>query len=103
MESAFDMKYIKWSTAMILTVVFLAGILTAVRADDTKNTAPKPYPLDTCLVCGMKLGEMGKPYVFVYKGQEIKVCDKSEKAEFEKDPDKYLKKLAAAEANLKSK
>ena len=49
----------------------------------------------------MKLGEMGKPYVFVYKGQEIKVCDKSEKADFDKDPDKYMKKLADAEAKLK--
>jgi YHS domain-containing protein len=68
------------------------------RAGDQK---PKPYPLDICLVCGMKLGEMGAPYVFVYKGQEIKVCDKSEKAEFDKDPDKYLKKLKDAEAKLK--
>lgn len=41
------------------------------------------------------------PCVFVYKGQEIKVCDKSEKATFEKDPKKYFKKLAEAEAKLK--
>lgn len=93
----------KWIAVMVLTVVFLAGFLTVVRADDTKSAAPKPYPLDTCLVCGMKLGEMGKPYVFVYKGQEIKVCDKSEKADFDKDPAKYMKKLADAEAKLKSK
>ena len=93
----------KWIAAIILTVVFLAGTLTAVRADGTKRAAPKPYPLNTCLVCGMKLGEMGKPYVFVYKGQEIKVCDKSEKADFDKDPDKYMKKLADAEAKSKSK
>jgi len=97
------MKNMKWIVAMILTVVLLAGFLTAARADDTKSTAPKPYPLDTCLVCGTKLNEMGKPYVFVYKGQEIKVCDKSEKADFDKNPDKYMKKLADAEANLKSK
>jgi Heavy metal binding domain len=36
--------------------------------------APKPYPLDTCVVDGMKLGSMGDPYVFVYEGQEIKLC-----------------------------
>jgi YHS domain-containing protein len=29
------------------------------------------------------------------------VCDESEKATFEKDPKKYLKKLADAEAKLK--
>ena len=49
----------------------------------------------------MKLGDMGKPFVFVYKGQEIKLCDKSEKAEFDKKPDKFLKKLADAKAKLK--
>ncbi len=66
-----------------------------------KLQKPKPYPLDTCLVCDMKLGDMGKPYVFVYKGQEIKVCNESEKKDFDKAPDKYLKKLADAEAKLK--
>ncbi|MGH7994675.1 MAG: hypothetical protein ACREDQ_14225 [Limisphaerales bacterium] len=97
------MKNMKWIAAMILTVVFLAGILTTVRADNTKGAAPKPYPLDTSLVCGMKPGEMGKPYVFVYKGQEIKICDQSEKADFDRNPGKYMKKLADAEAKLKSK
>ena len=49
----------------------------------------------------MTLGDMGKPFVFEHKGQEIKVCDKSEKSAFEKTPDKYLKKLAEAVAKLK--
>ena len=52
------------------------------------------------MVCGMKFGSMGEPYVFVYKDQEIKVCDKYEKAGFGKDPDKYMKKLADAEAKM---
>ena len=34
---------------------------------------------------------------FVYQGQQIKLCDKSETADFDKDPAKYLKKLAEAE------
>ena len=89
------MKNLKYILSIILVIVAVA--ITS-RADDPK---PKPYPLDTCLVCGMKLGEMGKPYVFVYKGQEIKVCDQSEQADFDKDPQKYLKKLADAEAKLK--
>lgn len=91
------MKNLKIILAIILTLSIVAVAVTG-RADDQK---PKPYPLETCLVCGMKLGEMGKPYVFVYKGQEIKICDKSEKADFDKKPDKYLKKLADAEAKLK--
>ncbi len=97
-----NMKNLRWMGAIILAMVFLAGILT-VRANDAEDTKPKPYPLDTCLVCGMKFGEMGKPYVFVYKGQEIKICDQSEKADFDKDPNKYMKKLADAEARLNSK
>ena len=92
------MKNLKFILAIILAATIVAVSLTC-RADDHKQ--PKPYPLDTCLVCGMKFGSMGKPYVFVYKGQEIKLCDKSEKADFDKNPDKYMKKLADAEAKLK--
>ena len=91
------MKNLKIILAVILTISIVAVSLNS-RADDSK---PKPYPLDSCLVCGMKLGSMGEPYGFVYKGQEIKVCDKSEKTTFDKDPDKYMKKIADAEAKLK--
>ena len=91
------MKNLKFILAIILTVTIVAVSLTS-RAEEQKT---KPYPLDTCLVCGMKLGSMGDPYVFVHQGQEIKVCDKSEQAAFDKDPQKYLKKLADAEAKLK--
>lgn len=96
------MKNLKYVIALTMAVLLVTFAVTS-RADDQKVENPKPYPLGTCLVCGMKLGEMGKPYVFVYKGQEIKVCDKSEKADFDQDPDKYMKKLADAEAKLKNK
>ncbi|HEY3761147.1 MAG TPA: heavy metal-binding domain-containing protein [Verrucomicrobiae bacterium] len=59
----------------------------------TTNSAAKPYPFDTCLVDGMKLGSMGDPYVFVYQGQEVKFCCVSCKPVFLNDPDKYLKKI----------
>ena len=85
---------------LIITGMFLL-LTCAVFADDSKANPPKPYPLKTCLVCGMQLGSMGEPYAFVYKGQEIKVCDKSEKADFDKTPEQYLKKLADAEAKMK--
>jgi len=83
---------------------FLSGIAAALAVamlvgcskHEEILTGAKPYPLKTCLVCDMKLADMGSPYVFVYQGQEIKVCDKSEKADFEKDPPKYLKKLTVA-------
>lgn len=61
------------------------------------ESKPKPYPFDTCLVDGMKLGSMGSPYVFIYHGQEIKLCCPSCKPVFLKDPGKYLKKIKEAE------
>jgi YHS domain-containing protein len=91
------MKNPKFILVIILAVIVVAVSFTS-RADEQK---PKPYPLNTCLVCGMEFGSMGKPYTFVYKGQEIKVCNQSEKADFDKEPDKYMKKLADAEAKLK--
>jgi len=94
------MKSLKYVIVLAVAVVLVIFTMTS-RADDQKAEKPKPYPLDTCLVCGMKLGDMGKPCVFVYKGQEIKVCNESEKKDFEKAPDKYMKKLADAEAKLK--
>ncbi len=63
-------------------------------AADTQSAKAKPYPLKTCVVSGEKLGEMGDPYVFVHKGQEVKLCCKSCLKDFNKNPDKYLKKMA---------
>lgn len=68
---------------------------------DAKADKPKPYPIDTCVVSGDKLGEMGKPYVFTYEGREIKLCCKSCYKDFKKDPAKYVKKIKEAEAKAK--
>jgi nitrous oxide reductase accessory protein NosL len=94
------MKNLKFILIIILAVAIVAVSFTS-RADNSTNAPVKPYPLKTCLVCDMELGMMGKPYVFTNANQEIKVCNKSEKADFDKDPDKYMKKLADAEAKLK--
>lgn len=53
----------------------------------------KPYPLQKCLVSGEALGSMGKPLGFVYKGQEIRICCKGCRKDFDKEPENYLKKL----------
>jgi len=80
----------------------LALALTALAfnaaAEDKKSEKPKPYPLDTCAVSGEKLGEMGKPFVFTYEGQEIKLCCKNCQKDFKKDPAKYVKKIKLAQA-----
>jgi len=79
-----------------LTLALLAAPLTASAAEEAPAPAAKPYPLKTCLVSGEKLGEMGDPYVIIHKGQEIKFCCKDCVKSFNKEPDKYLKKLAEA-------
>jgi len=40
------------------------------------STNATPDLLATCPVSGEKLGEMGKPVVFTYKDQEVKLCCK---------------------------
>lgn len=58
--------------------------------------ATKPYPLQTCVVSGEKLGSMGEPVVFVHEGQEIKLCCKECMKDFKADPAKFTKKIADA-------
>jgi YHS domain-containing protein len=63
------------------------------RARQAAEAAPKPYPLETCIVSGGKLGSMGEPVSRVYKGQEVKFCCAGCIPSFESDPDKYMEKL----------
>jgi YHS domain-containing protein len=73
-----------------------SGMATTAVADASTNTVPDQ--LATCPVSGEKLnGDMGAPYVFVYQGQEVKLCCKGCKKDFDKNPDKYLKLIRAAD------
>jgi len=90
------MKILKTLTAIALSIAYVAAPVGVLAAD--KKAAPKAYPLDKCIVSDEKLGEMGKPYVFTYKGQEIKLCCKSCQKDFKKDPAKYLKKIKDADS-----
>lgn len=88
---------------LILALVSVAGL--AVRAADAKPAAAKTVPdkLTTCPVSGDKLGgDMGKPYVFIYKGQEVKLCCPDCKKEFDKNPDKFIAKIRAADKAAKT-
>jgi hypothetical protein len=101
------MKSSKLIAGMILAAA-LVGFAPASRADDP-NGKPVPYPLDTCIISGDKLGgDMGDPVVFIYQdkakgiNQEIKFCCPMCKPKFLKDPDKYMKIIRDAEAKAKS-
>ena len=80
--------------------VFLPLAVVALFAgcasySDKPSASAKPYPLNTCIVSGDKLGEMGTPVVRVVNGQEVKLCCKDCLNDFDKDPVKYLTKLDA--------
>jgi len=86
--------------AAILTAIIFISASPAARADGTNSVSATPPKLDllpTCPVSGDKLGEMGKPYIFVYQGQEVKLCCPSCKGDFDKDPAKYMKMIRAAD------
>ena len=87
---------------MIAGLALAATALTSTARADTSTNAPaKPDRLTTCPVSGEKLDSMGNPYVFVYQGQEVKLCCSGCKKDFDKDPAKYLKKIQDAAATQK--
>ena len=79
----------------------VAALGSTARADTSTNAPAKPDQMTTCPVSGEKLGEMGSPYVFVYQGQEVKLCCSGCKKDFDKDPAKYVKKIQDAAAAKK--
>jgi hypothetical protein len=97
--------------AVVLAAAFTAVSFSALADDTTPATAakPVPYPLKTCIVSGEKFGgDMGDPIVFDYQdkakgiNQEVKFCCPMCKPKFLKDPDKYMKVIADAEAKAKN-
>lgn len=81
-----------------LVALLLTAMTATLRADDAKP-APRPDLLKTCPVSGEKLGEDAemKPFTFTYKDQEVNLCCKSCKKKFDKDPEKYVAKIRAAD------
>ena len=94
------MKKMKFFAGAILAGLFIC-IASSALADGTNSVSstppPKPDLLPTCPVSGDKLGEMGPPCVFVYQGQEVKLCCPDCKKDFDKDPAKYMKLIRAAD------
>jgi len=78
-----------------------AAVQLVATADTTSN-----YPLDTCVVSGEKLGEMGKPIDYIHKEEGkpdrlVRFCCKMCIGKFKKDPAKYLKLIDEAAAQKK--
>jgi YHS domain-containing protein len=77
----------------IIAILFLATLPAIWAAEE-----PKPYPLDYCFISDEPLDEYGMEIVFVYKGQEIKLCCKKCKKIFDKNPAKAMALLATLAA-----
>ncbi|MBX9742791.1 MAG: hypothetical protein K2W99_04550 [Chthoniobacterales bacterium] len=81
----------------IFSVAFAQEAMTA--AAPTASATAAPYPLTNCIVSGDKLGgPMGGPVVEHYQGEEVQFCCKDCVNDFQKDPQKYLKRLHEAAA-----
>ena len=61
----------------------------------------KEYPLDTCVVSDEKLGGMGEAVNFQHEGRLVRFCCNGCKKDFQKDPEKFLKKIDEAAAKKK--
>ncbi len=81
----------------VTALLALTALSTCLAAADAAADAAKPYPLDTCIISGDKLGSMGAPTVIVRSGREIKLCCKGCIKDFDKDPAKFLAKIEQAE------
>ena len=96
------MKFTKHIRTAVLLTGLAAGVLSTHAADKPGDKKAKPYPLATCVVSGEKFeGSDMKPYEFVHAGQAIKLCCKSCLKDFNKEPAKYLKKIADAQKPAK--
>ncbi len=58
-------------------------------ADQTSE----PYPLDTCVISGLKLGSKGDPIVMMHEGREVRFCCKGCIGPFVNDSAKHLAAL----------
>jgi hypothetical protein len=96
----------------ILISLLAAGALAIPQAGNADDSKPgkDAYPLTTCVVSGEKLGgDMGAPYIFIYKdpkikndpGREVRLCCPMCLKDFKKDPAKYLKMIDEAAAKAK--
>ena len=79
---------------LAVSAIVLLGCGTLAWAADTKPASD--YPLDTCVVSGKKLGDMGAPVIVQVKGREVRLCCPGCKSKLEANPDEYLKKLDKA-------
>ena len=80
----------KTKLALLTGLTALVFASCASPSSSGSSATVKPYPRDTCIVTGNKLGSMGTPVTQVYQGQEVKFCCKPCTKKFAANPAKYL-------------
>ena len=77
----------------LLSLLAAVIVLTGCATSEKTAASGKPYPLKTCIVTDEAIDK--DAFTFVHNGQEIKICCEGCREDFDKEPAKYLKKLAA--------
>ncbi len=93
------MKLTTFTFVAALGAAFTFGALGADKAFQFKT---KPYPMDTCVVSGEKLGSMGDAFVLTEGGQEVQLCCKSCEKDFKKNKKANLAKISDANKKVKA-
>jgi YHS domain-containing protein len=83
---------------LIRALCLAMPVILAACEEKSKAAGDPNYPLKVCVVSGEKLGSMGAPYIHKHDGKEVQLCCKGCLKDFNKDPEKYLAKIAAAKA-----
>jgi len=79
-----------------LLLIAAAAITLGSTSAFAENAIPKSYPLTKCVVSGDKLGGHGKAIKVTYKGTDVWLCCEDCKADFKKNPAKYVKMVQQA-------
>lgn len=78
-----------------LTAAVAFGVGAFAVAQDPGAAGADSYPVDMCPVMNVKIDSKGAPVVKQIDGRTVKVCCARCAAAFEKDPEKFHKKLDA--------
>lgn len=86
------------STLALAAALALGIGAFAIAQESSQGAKPQPladYPLDICPVMNVKIDSKGEPVVREFDGRTVKLCCTRCAAAFEKDPEKFHKKLDA--------
>lgn len=97
-------------STIILTIVFgfivMATLVSCAKEEAARQTTPAALPGQSqalevgnkfCPVSGEKVGQMGKVETIEYNGKMYNLCCAMCKKDFNKDPEKYIKKIEQKE------